>query len=449
MEKLRVLLIEPSYKCKYPPLGLMKISRFHKDRGDDIVFIKGLDSSVRNQKWDRIYISTLFSFYWDITIKTIKYYEFSVRNPKNFFIGGPMATIMANEIKEETGYNTIKGLLNEKNKLGIDQDHLIDNMVPDYSILTQISYKYVSENAYYSYATRGCIRKCPFCAVPLIEPIYQEYIPLKKQIDIINTDYGEKKDLLLLDNNILASPCFEKIIQEIKDVGFIKGAKLDGKSRYVDFNQGVDLRKLTKQKMKILSGIPIKPLRIAFDNIKLKDDYIKKIEWAAEYGLLNLSNYILYNYHDTPKDFYERLRINVELNERLGTKIFSFPMKYIPVNNKDRKYVGKHWNPKYLRAIQCILHVTHGIVSPKKDFFEAAFGKTFKEFKKLLLMPDYYIMYRELNKEKKAIEWENLLDSLSKYQYKKYLNIVLNNIMNYKLTDSIIDELMSHYIKKK
>jgi hypothetical protein len=369
MDKLRVLLVEPSYKCKYPPLGLMKISQFHKNRNDDVVFIKGLDSSIKNQKWDRIYISTLFSFYWDITIKTIKYYEFSVNNPQNLFIGGPMATIMANEIEEETGYKTIRGLLNERNKLSINGDYIIDNIVPDYSILAQISYKYTPENAYYGYATRGCIRKCPFCAVPLIEPVYQEYIPLKKQIDIINTEYGEKKDLLLLDNNILASPCFEKIIQEIKDAGFVKGAKLDGKSRYVDFNQGVDLRKLTKQKMKTLSKIPIKPLRIAFDNIKLKDDYIKKIEWAAEYGLLNLSNYILYNYHDTPKDFYDRLKINVELNERLGTKIFSFPMKYIPVNNKDRKYVGKHWNQKYLRAIQCILHATHGIVSPKKRFF--------------------------------------------------------------------------------
>jgi hypothetical protein len=427
----------------------MKISRFHKKRGDDVIFIKGLDSSVKNQKWDRVYISTLFSFYWDITIKTIKYYEFSVINPQNLYIGGPMATIMADEIEKETGYKTVKGLLNKKNMVDIDGDEKIDNIVPDYSILSQTPYKYISENAYYGYATRGCIRKCPFCAVPLIEPVYQEYIPLKKQLDIINKDYGEKKDLLLLDNNILASPCFDRIIKEIKDAGFVKGAKLGGKLRYVDFNQGVDLRKLTKEKMEILSEIPIKPLRIAFDNINLKDDYIKRIEWAAEYNLLNLSNYILYNYLDTPKDFYDRLKINVELNKRLGTKIFSFPMKYIPVTNKDRKYVGKHWNMKYLRAIQCILHVTHGVVGPKKDFFEAAFGKTFKEFKKILLMPDNYIMYREINKTKKTVKWKELLDSLSKSQYKKYLNIVLNNNTNYDSSDAIINKLMKHYVKKK
>jgi hypothetical protein len=90
-----------------------------------------------------------------------------------------------------------------------------------------------------------------------------------------------------------------------------------------------------------------------------------------------------------------------------------------------------------------------GSSAQKKDFFEAAFGKTFKEFKRLLLMPDYYIIYRERNKEKKTVEWKNLLDSLSKNQYKEYLDIILNNNLDYKSNDSIINELMKHYIKKK
>ncbi|MFZ5998061.1 MAG: cobalamin-binding domain-containing protein [Nitrospirota bacterium] len=448
----RILLIEPAYKNKYPPLGLMKIAAFHKERGDEVCFVKGLKKDVQQQMWDRIYITTLFSFYWSETINTIKYYEYSVKDPQNLFIGGPMATIMADEIEAETGYKPIKGLLNEKGKLRLPYDCRIDSIVPDYSILDEVQYKYPAKNAYFGYMTRGCIRKCPFCAVPKIEPSYVDYIPLKKQIRQINESYGEKKDLLLLDNNVLASPNFDRIIDEIKSIGFVKGAKLNNSNRYVDFNQGVDLRLLTKEKMKKLSELPIRPLRIAFDHIKLKDEYIKRIEWAAEFGMLHLSNYILYNFDDTPEDFYYRLRINVELNERLGTKIFSFPMKYIPVKNKDRKYVSKpHWNPRYLRGIQCVLQATHGVVGLRKEFFEAAFGRNIKEFKKILTMPDKYIIYRRKHENNGAAEWEDLYNSLTPKQREEFHNIVYENdfVNGVHSKYSKVDVLLSHYKKYK
>lgn len=448
---MKILLIEPAYKNKYPPLGLMKISAFHKQRGDEVSFIKGLDKVVRGQLWDRIYITTMFSFYWAETIKTIKYYEFSVRDPQNFFIGGPMATLMADEIKKKTGFDPVKGLLNEKGTLQLSGDHKVDSMIPDYSILDGIDYKYPASNAYFAYMTRGCVRKCPFCAVPKIEPFFVEYIPLKKQIQMINNKYGEKKDLLLLDNNVLASPQFDQIIDEIKEIGFHKGAKLNKSLRYVDFNQGIDLRLLTKAKMKRLAELAVYPLRIAFDHIGMKDKYIEKIEWAAGHGFNRLSNYILYNYKDTPEDFYERLRINVELNERLGTHIYSFPMRYIPVTSKDRNFVGRHWTPKYLRSIQCILQATHGVVSPRKEFFEAAFGRSVKEFKKLLIMPAHYIIYREHHKDNGTAEWKDLLSSLTRNQRDDFLKIVKenrfdgSNLSKY----SKVNTLLAHYEKGK
>ncbi len=425
----------------------MKISAFHKKRGDKVVFVKGLKKDMQLQMWDRIYITSLFSFFWNQTIKTIKYYEFSVKDPQNLFIGGPMATIMTNEIKEATGYKSVKGLLNERGKVRLPYDFKIDNIVPDYSMLEEIDYKYPTSNAYFSYITRGCIRKCPFCAVPKIEPTFTDYIPLQKQLSKIKKLYGEKKDLMLLDNNVLASPKFDQIIDEIKDAGFIKGALLNNRLRYVDFNQGIDLRLLTKKKMKRLSELPIKPLRIAFDHIKLKDRYIEKIEWAAEFGILQLSNYILYNFNDTPNEFYERLKINVELNKRLGTKIFSFPMRYIPVTNKNRKYCGKYWTPRYLRSIQCILNVTHGVVGPRKEFFKAAFGKNLKEFNKLLIMPDNYIIYRENHKNNGAADWWELYRALSPKQKKEFLKVVHEN----NFADEIdlkypkVRSLLSHY----
>ena len=36
-----ILLIEPNYRNKYPPMGLMKISTYHKMLGDNVRFYKG------------------------------------------------------------------------------------------------------------------------------------------------------------------------------------------------------------------------------------------------------------------------------------------------------------------------------------------------------------------------------------------------------------------------
>jgi hypothetical protein len=467
---MNILLIEPDYKNKYPPLGLMKISTFHKQKGDNVLFYKGCDQNLRNFRWDRIYISTLFTFHWNKTIKTIKYYLKSTNNSKNLIIGGVLATIMKNNIEELFDITVIQGLLNEPGKLGLSNDHIIDTLLPDYSIIdpnvnTILDYKYPTDNCYIAYATRGCIRKCSFCAVPIVEPVFSNSLSIKKQVEAIRDYYGEKKDLLLMDNNILASKCFPEIIKEIKDLGFEKGATLthikNGRkqviSRFVDFNQGLDSRLLDENNIKLLSEIAVKPLRIAFDDIKQKNTYIKKVRLAADNGIKYLSNYILFNYEDTPSDFHERLKINIELNEEfaskgLETRIWSFPMKYSPVLGQyaiDRKFVGKHWNKKYLRGIQNILLVTHGLVGPKKPFFEKAFGKDFSEFIRILMLPEDYILSRidsEANKLPQKLS--NKIKKLSENEKDLLNEIILNNdFTNIKLTseNKHLDEIINIY----
>ncbi len=253
--------------------------------------------------------------------------------------------------------------------------------------------------------------------------------------------------MLLLDNNILASEEFPKIIDEIKSIGFERGAKYISKTsdkkvysdRYVDFNQGIDARLLTKEKMRLLSEIAIKPLRIAFDDIKHKNIYIEKVKLAAEHGIKTLSNYILFNFKDTPEDFYERLKINIELNEEFEKKgyksrIWSFPMKYSPINGefcKNRKYVGTHWNKKYLRGVQCVLFATHGVVGPKKQFFEKAFGKDVKEFIKILMLPENFIIYRNIHLDNgDRNELDDTINSLSKEQRDNLIKIIFSNNFN-------------------
>ncbi len=469
MKRKNILLVEPGYKNKYPPLGLMKISTYHKQKGDNVVFCKGKIEELKKKNWDRIYITTLFTFYWSITLDTIKYYYNSVKKPSDIFTGGVLATVMYSEFKAATGVTVTPGLLDKPGVLGND-DVIVDLLPPDYSIIDPeqnkyLQYKYPTSDSYIAYATRGCIRHCAFCAVPTLEPIFKDYISLKGQVEYINKNFGEKRNLLLLDNNVLASTRFKDIIQDIIDLGFYKDAKYtymkNGRrvsvNRYVDFNQGIDSRLLTESNMELLSEIAIRPLRIAFDHadetsIRI---YTEKVRLAAKYGINNLSNYILFNFSDTPEDLYKRLRINVELNEEFKgkgykTRVWSFPMRYSPIKGphcKDRKYIGKHWNKKYIRGLQCILNSTHGVVGPKLEFFERAFGKSFEEFKRILLMPEDYIINRKANESNGlAMDW---LESYKRLEKKEsaFLNIIKDNdIKNLKSSyDKDLDDLLKHY----
>jgi hypothetical protein len=174
--------------------------------------------------WDKVFVTTLFTFYWKITIETIEFAKTLVKNHDDIMVGGVLATILHKEVEEVTGIKPWRGLLNVPGVLDEGNTDIIDDLPLDYSILDEIDYKYPENNAYYGYMTRGCIRKCPFCAVPTLEPKFNKYIPIKNKIELTKQTYGEQRNLLLLDNNVLASKSFENIISDIKDSGFYKGA---------------------------------------------------------------------------------------------------------------------------------------------------------------------------------------------------------------------------------
>jgi len=433
----------------YPPLGLMKIATYHKWRGDYVRFVKGLCPECRRRKWDRVYIATLFTFHWRTTLETIRYYSVSVDSARDMFVGGVMATLLGAEIEREASVTVLRGLLNKPGMLDPDDHQIVDLLVPDFSILDDTGYEYGLKDAYIAYATRGCPNDCSFCAVRLIEPEFVHYLPIRQQIRAIEEVYGPKQHLILLDNNVLASAQFERIVDDLIDLGFHRGAKMNGRLRLVDFNQGIDLRLLTHEKMALLAKTAIRPLRLAFDYIEIKDLYVSRIKMARDSGLTTLSNYVLYNYQDTPQDFYERLKTNVILNEEFGMQIYSFPMKYIPLDAKDRSYIGPHWNRRFLRGIQCVLIATRGMVGPRQQFFEAAFGRDYQEFMEIVSMPDEYIIHRRKHDNNAAAEWRQLFRALSDEERAAFFDLAGNgaNSPSVECTalTSRLRELLSHY----
>src|SRR6202049_3953058 len=119
MANKRILLIEPGYKNKYPPLGLMKIAQYHglRGKGDSVTFIKGDDTSVLDKTWDRIYVTTLFSFEWKKISQAIDFaVEAAGGNRNNIFVGGIAASLMHEQFVSEDrwhGIRFINGLLRE------------------------------------------------------------------------------------------------------------------------------------------------------------------------------------------------------------------------------------------------------------------------------------------------------------------------------------------------
>lgn len=493
---MKILLVEPNYKNKYPPIGLMKISTYHKNRGDEVIFYKGLLSPNELKQINRVYITSLFTFYFDKTVKTVEYYQKYFDN-SNIYAGGIMVTIMTQKFREKVGnIHLLTGLLTDSSCLGLNDNINIDALPLDYSILDECEYEYPAGDNYFSYTTRGCPNHCSFCAVPILEPTYSITNNIKEQITFTSKMYGDRRNLLLLDNNIfnLEIEDLRKITDDLKSIGFTKEPtyiretlyervirypksktslrllnktetflrdfqkKIRNKNdqeiyarfltgvdtcqnkkiyfcghkkqilpiiqkykyktkmkRYVDFNQGLEAGRITLPKMSILSELPLRPVRIAFDHYtpSFVQKYINAINISVSCGIKEFSNYMLYNYKDSPDDLWHRLKINVDLANKLKINIFSFPMKYMPITETNRKYVGKHWNKKFLSSIHAILLVSKGIVADGESFFYRAFGKDCYEFKKILTMPKDFIIYRSFYEEKGiTTQWENLYELL-------------------------------------
>lgn len=218
---------------KLPNLALMKISRYHKDRGDDVEWCDYISH------YDIVYKAKIFTFTQDDT-----YYL----NADKVVCGG-------------TGYDVHSSLPPE-----------IDRLQPDYSL-----YPNIDKRTAYGFLTRGCPNRCKWCVVPVKEGKTRPYMDVD-EIAIEGRDH-----LVLMDNNVLAI-----------DYGISQIEKIIERGYSVDFNQALDARLVTDDIATLLAKVKWLHRRIRFgcDTPKQIDDCERVIAMFDKYGFRG--EYFLY-----------------------------------------------------------------------------------------------------------------------------------------------------------
>lgn len=246
-----------------------------------------------------------------------------------------------------------------------------------------------------------------------------------------------------------AAISFDEVARPLYEKHFKRVSRM----RFLDFNQGLDARLATNEKMEKLAESAIRPLRIAFDHYEQRDIYVRAVRMAAAHGIKHLSNYLLYNYKDHPEELYYRMRINVELCDELDVAIYSFPMKYHPIRDpryfRNRHFVGEYWNRKFIRAVQAVLNATKGKIGRGKSFFETAFGRDTEEYFDILWMPETFIMERMRYRDNLARDWREAFHALSGSAEQEARMIIAANEFSPEVFSCIehreVRELMEYY----
>jgi len=344
---LRVLLVEPrkskKYHTPYPPLGLLKLATYHRERGDSVRLVSGISDD--GYEPDIIYITSLFTYAWEPVHEVVGFYGTNYRRAR-IIVGGIYASLCFDHLKQTFGnrIETHKGLVPE-----------IEELLPDYSLVPEWKASIV-------FSTRGCIRKCPFCSVPELEPEFEAKKSIKHLI------YPGHKKVILWDNNILASPYWQNVFDELKESGL-----------EVDFNQGLDARLLTEETALRLKRMKVPIVRLAYDSKEMEKPLIRTIELLKDAGKSGrrIVVYCLYGYLDTPDDFLERV------SNLITWGVVAYPMRYQPLEPcAKNSYESANWTREQLEMVAEARRVIgYGGAFPPYEGLQKKFtnARTFRE----------------------------------------------------------------------
>lgn len=166
-----------------------------------------------------------------------------------------------------------------------------------------------------TFTSRGCIRKCSFCAVPKIEG------------DLVELEEWEPKPIVC-DNNLLACSTrhFNRVIDRLHPI------------KRIDFNQGLDARLLRDHHIEKLTTLDLAFVRLAWDHSALEPIVMRALERLLKAGIpkRKIRVYVLFGFNDTPED----ARYRFETLKKIG--IWPSPQRYQPLDTlKKNNYVNK------------------------------------------------------------------------------------------------------------
>jgi hypothetical protein len=244
----------------FPNLALMRISAYHKSKGDNVEWWAG-----ELFHYDIVYMSKVFS----------NDYTPDIPEPEN----------ADKVIKGGTGYCI--SLENGKEVFDQSKNHSlppeVEKMFPDYSLYPDIEYAI-------SMTSRGCPRGCAFCHVAA-----KEGRCAVKVADVKDFWCGQK-EIKILDPNLTA--CREKrdLMQQYKETKAV-----------LDFTQGLDIRMLNEEDVADLNEMKIHRIHFAWDNPK--DDLAERFKWFKEaYRRKSPATvYCLTNYNSTMEENLYRI----------------------------------------------------------------------------------------------------------------------------------------------
>lgn len=255
----------------YPNLALMKLSAWHKAKGDSVEWWFGFEH------YDRVYMSRVFD---------------STYTPE------PFEPMNADEIiKGGTGYGLDNVLPDE-----------IEHIYPDYSL-----YPELTADTAYGFLTRGCPRGCKFCIVGKKEGL------VSRKVADLSEWWSGQKHIELMDPNILACPDKFELLEQL----------IESKA-YVNFSQGLDARLMTEKVAQTVSRVKIKEIHFAWDSIKDRDAVLHGLQVYAENATrkpngTNGTVYVLTNFDTTLAEDLERVYILRDMGYNPYIMIFDKP----------------------------------------------------------------------------------------------------------------------------